>query len=99
MSSAVILMALSNISGEEGEYTHRSMHLLATDQATILCGITSAASTGAISAIFFSIGVCYGICTFYFALQVGRLFAFSFPFFRSPQLEIPKNDLAKRRPA
>lgn len=63
-------MALSNISGEEGEYTHRSMQLLATDQGAILCAITAAASSGAISAVFYAIGVCYGICTFYFCLQV-----------------------------
>eukprot|EP00227_Mantoniella_beaufortii_P012566 CAMPEP_0197575022 /NCGR_PEP_ID=MMETSP1326-20131121/568_1 /TAXON_ID=1155430 /ORGANISM="Genus nov. species nov., Strain RCC2288" /LENGTH=417 /DNA_ID=CAMNT_0043137715 /DNA_START=248 /DNA_END=1498 /DNA_ORIENTATION=- len=70
LTCPVILIALSNLSGLKDDYNFRTMKLLSSDQGTIVMGVTAAYSTGGVKAAFFTLGVFYGMTTFYTAFLV-----------------------------
>jgi len=66
----VLLIALSNLTGLKDDYNWRTMKLLTADQGTILFGATGAMASGSIKAVFFVVGVSYGIVTYFTCLEV-----------------------------
>lgn len=70
LTCPVILIALSNLTGLKDDYNFRTMKLLTSDQGTIIMGVTAAYSTGGVKGAFFTLGVIYGMTTFYTAFLV-----------------------------
>mmetsp|Transcript_2521 Transcript_2521/g.3956 ORF Transcript_2521/g.3956 Transcript_2521/m.3956 type:complete len:609 (+) Transcript_2521:240-2066(+) len=70
LTCPVILIALSNLSGLKDDYNFRTMKLLSSDQGTIVMGVTAAYSTGGVKGAFFTLGLAYGMTTFYTAFLV-----------------------------
>eukprot|EP00854_Cymbomonas_tetramitiformis_P016962 gene16962-20153_t len=66
----VILIALSNLTGLKDDYNWRTMKLLASDQGTIICGVTAAMGHGWVKVVFFGVGFVYGLTTWYTACAV-----------------------------
>uniref|UniRef100_A0A7S3QU15 Channelopsin 1 n=1 Tax=Dunaliella tertiolecta TaxID=3047 RepID=A0A7S3QU15_DUNTE len=71
LSCPVILIHLSNLTGLKGDYSKRTMSLLVSDIGTIVFGTSAAlAPPNHVKVIFFIIGLCYGLFTFFTAAKV-----------------------------
>nr|7C86_A Chain A, Sensory opsin A,Channelrhodopsin (ChR) chimera between ChR1 & ChR2 [Chlamydomonas reinhardtii]7E6X_A Chain A, Archaeal-type opsin 1,Archaeal-type opsin 2 [Chlamydomonas reinhardtii]7E6Y_A Chain A, Archaeal-type opsin 1,Archaeal-type opsin 2 [Chlamydomonas reinhardtii]7E6Z_A Chain A, Archaeal-type opsin 1,Archaeal-type opsin 2 [Chlamydomonas reinhardtii]7E70_A Chain A, Archaeal-type opsin 1,Archaeal-type opsin 2 [Chlamydomonas reinhardtii]7E71_A Chain A, Archaeal-type opsin 1,Archae len=70
LTCPVILIHLSNLTGLANDYNKRTMGLLVSDIGTIVWGTTAALSKGYVRVIFFLMGLCYGIYTFFNAAKV-----------------------------
>nr|AHH02125.1 HdChR [synthetic construct] len=70
LSCPVILIHLSNITGLQDQYSKRTMQLLVSDLGTITMGVTAALCGNYVKWIFFILGLCYGVNTYFHAAKV-----------------------------